>query len=33
MAAAVMMTLPVMLLFFFSQRYFIEGSAMSGIKR
>lgn len=33
MAASIMMTVPVMLLFFFSQRSFIQGSALSGIKR
>lgn len=33
MAASVMMTLPVLLLFFSLQRYFIEGITMSGIKR
>ncbi|GIW61092.1 MAG: sn-glycerol-3-phosphate transport system permease protein UgpE [Patescibacteria group bacterium] len=33
MAASVMMTLPVLVLFFSLQRYFIEGITMSGIKR
>lgn len=33
MAASVMMTLPVLLLFFSLQRYFVEGITMSGIKR
>lgn len=33
MAASVMMTIPVLILFFALQRYFIEGIAMSGIKR
>jgi multiple sugar transport system permease protein len=33
MAASIMMTLPVLLLFFSLQRYFIEGITMSGIKR
>lgn len=33
MAASVMMTLPVILLFFSLQRYFVEGITMSGIKR
>jgi len=33
MAASVMMTIPVLALFFALQRYFIEGIAMSGIKR
>jgi multiple sugar transport system permease protein len=33
MAASVMMTIPVLVLFFSLQRYFIEGIAMSGIKR
>ena len=32
MAAAVMMTLPVILLFFLGQRYFVRGVVMSGIK-
>jgi multiple sugar transport system permease protein len=32
MAAAVMMTLPVILLFFIGQRYFVRGVVMSGIK-
>jgi multiple sugar transport system permease protein len=32
MAAAVMMTLPVILLFFVGQRYFVRGVVMSGIK-
>lgn len=32
MAAAVMATIPVILIFIFFQRYFIEGIAMSGIK-
>jgi len=33
MAASVMMTIPVIVLFFSLQRYFIEGITMSGIKR
>jgi multiple sugar transport system permease protein len=33
MAASVMMTLPVIVLFFTMQRYFVEGITMSGIKR
>jgi ABC-type glycerol-3-phosphate transport system permease component len=32
MAATVMMTLPVVLIFFFAQRYFIQGIATSGLK-
>jgi ABC-type glycerol-3-phosphate transport system permease component len=32
MAAAVIMTLPVILLFFVGQRYFVRGVVMSGIK-
>jgi multiple sugar transport system permease protein len=32
MAAATAMILPIVLLFFFAQRYFIQGIAMSGIK-
>jgi multiple sugar transport system permease protein len=32
MAAVVMGTLPIVLLFFFAQRYFIEGVVLSGIK-
>ena len=32
MAASVMMTLPVILLFFIGQRYFVRGVVMSGIK-
>jgi multiple sugar transport system permease protein len=32
MAAAVMMTLPVILIFFVGQRYFVRGVVMSGIK-
>ncbi len=32
MAAAVMMTLPVILIFFIGQRYFVRGVAMTGIK-
>ncbi|MFC5648773.1 carbohydrate ABC transporter permease [Paenibacillus solisilvae] len=32
MAAAVMATIPIILIFIFFQRYFIEGIAMSGIK-
>ena len=32
MAAAVLMTLPVVLLFFLGQRYFVRGVVMSGIK-
>jgi multiple sugar transport system permease protein len=33
MAASVMMTIPVIVLFFFMQGYFVEGITMSGIKR
>lgn len=33
MAASVMMTIPVIILFFSMQRYFVEGIAMSGIRR
>jgi multiple sugar transport system permease protein len=33
MAASVMMTLPIIVLFFSMQRYFVEGITMSGIKR
>ena len=32
MAAAVIMTVPVLILFFFAQRYFIEGVVMTGLK-
>jgi ABC-type glycerol-3-phosphate transport system permease component len=32
MAGAILMVLPVLLLFFFAQRYFIEGITMTGIK-
>lgn len=32
MAAAVTMTVPVLVLFFFAQRYFIEGVVMTGLK-
>ena len=32
MAAATAMTLPVILLFFFAQRYFVEGLVLSGLK-
>jgi multiple sugar transport system permease protein len=32
MAASVMMTLPVIILFFFAQRYFIEGITLTGLK-
>ncbi|MFN8488039.1 MAG: carbohydrate ABC transporter permease [Caldilineaceae bacterium] len=32
MAAAVTMTVPVLLLFFFAQRYFVEGVVMTGLK-
>lgn len=32
MAAAAVMILPVVLLFFFAQRYFIKGIVMTGIK-
>jgi ABC-type glycerol-3-phosphate transport system permease component len=32
MAANVLMTLPVIVLFFLCQRYFIEGMTMSGMK-
>lgn len=33
MAASVMMTIPVIILFFTMQRYFVEGITMSGLKR
>lgn len=33
MSAAVLMTLPIAALFFAAQRYFIEGMALSGVKR
>jgi len=32
MAAAVTMTVPVLILFFFAQRYFVEGVVMTGLK-
>lgn len=32
MAASVMMTIPVIILFFIAQRYFIEGITLTGIK-
>ena len=32
MAASLWMALPVLLLFFFAQRYFIQGVVLSGIK-
>jgi multiple sugar transport system permease protein len=32
MAASVIMVLPVALLFFFLQRYFIEGITLTGLK-
>jgi multiple sugar transport system permease protein len=32
MAASVMMTVPVIMLFFFAQRYFIEGITLTGLK-
>ncbi|UCH26355.1 MAG: hypothetical protein JSV66_01510 [Trueperaceae bacterium] len=32
LAASVAMTLPVIILFFFAQRYFIRGIVMSGLK-
>jgi ABC-type glycerol-3-phosphate transport system permease component len=32
MAAATAMTVPVVALFFFAQRYFVEGLVLSGIK-
>ncbi|WP_238358061.1 carbohydrate ABC transporter permease [Cohnella zeiphila] len=32
MAAATLVSLPVLVLFFFAQRYFIEGIAMTGVK-
>ena len=32
MAAATVMTVPVMLLFFVAQRYFVQGIVMTGIK-
>ncbi|MEI7632890.1 MAG: carbohydrate ABC transporter permease [bacterium] len=31
-AAATMMTLPVMILYFFTQRFFVEGTTLTGIK-
>jgi ABC-type glycerol-3-phosphate transport system permease component len=33
MAGAVVSILPILLIFFFAQKYFIQGIAMSGIKR
>jgi multiple sugar transport system permease protein len=33
MAAAALFTLPIILLFFFAQRTFIQGIALTGIKR
>jgi len=32
MAAATLVTLPVIVLFFFTQRFFVRGVTMSGIK-
>jgi len=32
MAVSVLLTLPPMLVFFFAQRYFIQGVVMTGIK-
>ena len=32
MAASTMMMLPVLLVFFFTQRYFIQGITLTGIK-
>jgi multiple sugar transport system permease protein len=32
MAASIMMTTPIILLFFLAQRFFIRGIVMSGIK-
>src|SRR5205814_10689356 len=32
LAGSMMMTVPIMLLFFFGQRYFVRGVVMSGIK-
>jgi multiple sugar transport system permease protein len=32
MAASVMMTIPIIILFFLTQRYFVQGIVMSGIK-
>jgi multiple sugar transport system permease protein len=32
MAAALVMVIPVLLLFFFAQRYFIQGIVVSGVK-
>ena len=32
MAASVVMTLPTIVLFFFAQRYFVEGIVMTGLK-
>jgi ABC-type glycerol-3-phosphate transport system permease component len=33
MAGAVVSVLPILLVFFFAQKYFIQGIAMTGIKR
>ena len=32
MAGNVLMTLPVIIIFFFFQRYFVQGMTMSGLK-
>jgi len=32
MAASVMMTIPVVLVFFFAQKYFIQGITLTGLK-
>ena len=32
MAASLLMTLPVIVLFFFAQRYFIQGTTLTGLK-
>jgi multiple sugar transport system permease protein len=32
MAASIMLTAPIVLLFFFTQRTFVQGIAMTGIK-
>jgi ABC-type glycerol-3-phosphate transport system permease component len=33
MAGAVVSILPILVIFFFAQRYFIQGIAMTGLKR
>ena len=32
MAAALLMTLPVIIIFFFAQKYFIQGVTLTGMK-